>query len=351
MKKNFKIGKIRVGPGEKCFIVAELSGNHAGSLQRAKKLIFKAKQAGADAVKLQTYTSDTITLNSDSKDFKIKSDSPWKRKKNLWNLYQEAQTPWAWHKQLFTYAKKINIEIFSSPFDETAVDLLKALNCPAYKIASAEINHIPLLEKVAKTKKPVILSIGLATKQDIALAIKTLRDNGCNKIIVLQCVSEYPAKIKDQNLSLIPKIEKNFNVISGLSDHTVGFISALSSVVIGGSVVEKHFNLNDKIKTVDSFFSIEESNFSKMVKLIREAENSIGKDLFKYHQSKIKNINSRRSIYISKNIEKGEKLTLKNIKVVRPGYSLHPKYFRQLLGKNALKNLKKGARISLKNIK
>ena len=349
--KNFKIGKTKVGLNQKCFIVAELSGNHAGSLQRAKKLILKAKIAGADAVKLQTYTSDTITLNSDLKDFKIKSNSPWKKRKNLWNLYKGAQTPWEWHKSLFTYAKKVKIEIFSSPFDETAVNLLEQLKCPAYKIASAEINHIPLLERVAKTKKPVILSIGLATKKDISLAVKTLRANGCNKIIILQCVSEYPAKIQDQNLNLIPEIKKEFDVISGLSDHSIGFVSALSSVIIGGSVVEKHFNLKDKTKTVDSFFSMKEENFTRMVKLIREAESSIGKSNFQHSYNKIKNINSRRSIYVSKDISNGEKLNIKNIKVVRPGYSLHPKYFKYLLGKKTKKPLKKGSRLSLKDIK
>ena len=351
MINKFKIGRTTVGIGEKCFIVAELSGNHAGKLSRAKKLIYNAKKAGANAVKLQTYTSDTITLNSNSKDFRIKDKSPWSKKKNLWNLYQEAHTPWAWHKTLFAYAKKINIEIFSSPFDETAVDLLEKLKCPAYKIASAEINHIPLLKKVAKTKKPVILSIGLASKQDISLAVKTLRKHGCKKIIILQCVSEYPAKNKDQNLSLIPRIKKNYNVISGLSDHTKGFISALSSVVIGGSMVEKHFNLKDKIKTVDSFFSLEEENFSKMVSLIREAESTIGKNNFRIKHSQIKNINTRRSIYVSAEIKKNEKLTLKNIKVVRPGYSLHPKYFSQVLGKKTKKNLKKGSRIYLRDLR
>ena len=351
MKKNFKIGQTKIGNGEKCFIVAELSGNHAGNLKRAKKLILEAKKAGADAVKLQTYTADTITLNSNNKDFKIKESSPWKIKKNLWSLYKEAHTPWKWHKPLFLYAKKIRIEIFSSPFDESAVNLLEKLKCPAYKIASAEINHIPLLQKVAKTKKPVILSIGLATKQDILLAVKTLKDNGCTKIIILQCVSEYPAKNKDQNLGLIPRIKKDFNVISGLSDHTIGPTAAMTSAIIGGSVIEKHFNLKDKVKTVDSFFSMENTNFAKMVELIREAEGCIGKNNFKYISSKVKNINSRRSIYDSADIKKGEKFTSKNIKVVRPGLSLHPKYFSQLLKKKTKKNLKKGSRIYLKHTK
>ena len=208
-----------------------------------------------------------------------------------------------------------------------------------------------MLEKVAKTKKPVILSIGLATKQDILLAIKTLKDNGCTKIIVLQCVSEYPAKNKDQNLGLIQRIKKDFNVISGLSDHTIGPTAAMTSAIIGGSVIEKHFNLKDKVKTVDSFFSMKNTNFAKMVKLIREAESCIGKNNYKYISSKVKNINSRRSIYASADIKKGEKFTSKNIQVVRPGLSLHPKYFSHLLKKKTKKNLKKGSRIYLKHTK
>ena len=205
---KFKIGKTYVGDNSPCFVVAELSGNHNGEFSRAKKMLIKAKQSGANAVKLQTYKPETITLNSNRKDFLIGKKSPWKIKKNFWSLYKNAFTPWEWHQKLFSLAKKLKIEIFSSPFDETAVDLLEKLRCPAYKIASAEINHIPLLERVAKTKKPVILSKGLATQNDIDLALKTLKKNGCKKIIILQCVSSYPSPINEQNLRLIPIIKK-----------------------------------------------------------------------------------------------------------------------------------------------
>ena len=206
---KIKIGRTYLGDGFPCFVVAEMSGNHGGKISRALKIIHSAKKAGANAIKLQTYTADSITLKSNRKDFIIPKDSPWFKKKNLWNLYKFAHTPIGWHKQLFQEAKKIKLEIFSSPIDESAVDFLEKLNCPAYKIASAEINHIPLLEKVAKTKKPIILSTGLSTYKDIKLAIKTIRSFGNNKIIVLKCTTVYPSELKEQNLLTIPDIKKN----------------------------------------------------------------------------------------------------------------------------------------------
>lgn len=347
----FKIGKKKVGDNCKTFIVAELSGNHNQSITRAKKLIKFAKEAGADAVKLQTYKAETITLRSKSKDFLIKNKSPWKKFNNLWNLYNKASTPWSWHKELFQYARKMKIEIFSSPFDETAVDLLESLNCPAYKIASPEINHIPLLKRVAITKKPVILSKGLANLSDLKLAVKTLKKNGCKKIAILQCVTSYPAPIEEQNLQLIKDIKKKFKVISGLSDHTQTNTSSIASVALGGSIVEKHFNISDKIKTVDSFFSVDFENFKNLIKSIREVEISKGKAKYEISKSSRKHFFGRRSIYVAKDIRIGEKITLQNIKVVRPAHSLHPKYFDKILGKFSKKKLKTGARINLKYLR
>jgi len=346
----FKIGKVLIGQNQRCAIVAELSGNHGGNLNRIKMLIIQAKKSGADLIKLQSYTPDTITLNSNKKDFQIIKNTPWKKNKNLWDLYNKAQTPWSWHKEIFKLGKKINIDIFSSPFDETAVDMLEKLNCPAYKIASAEITHIPLIEKIAKTKKPVVLSIGLADLSDVNLAIKTLRKNGCKHICVLQCVSSYPSPLEEQNLSLIPLIKKKFGVTSGLSDHTTGTTTALTSVALGASVVEKHFNLSDKKKTVDSFFSLNNLRFKIMVKEIRNVEAVIGRSTFAISKSSKKNLNSRRSIYISKKIQKGEKITLKNIRVVRPSFGLHPKYFKKVLGKKINRSLVLGDRLKLKFI-
>ena len=348
---NFKIGKYNVGVGKKAFIVAELSGNHNQSLNRAKRLIKYAKLAGADAVKLQTYTADTITLKSNTNDFKIKNNSPWKKYKNFWNLYNAASTPWIWHKELFKTAKKYNLEIFSSPFDESAVEFLESLKCPAYKIASPEINHIPLIKKVAKTGKPVILSTGLADLKDIKLAIKTLKKNGCKKIAVLQCVSSYPAPIAEQNLKVITDIKKKFKVLSGLSDHTIGNTSALTSVAMGGSIVEKHLNTDEKIKTVDSFFSSNVETFKDMVKKIREVEMSIGKIQYKITRESKKHLRGRRSIYVSKLINIGDKFSKKNIKIVRPNLGLHPRFFDKILGKTSKHRIKPGTSFKKKYLK
>lgn len=347
---QFKIGRKKVGDNSPTLIVAELSGNHNGDFNRMRDLIIKAKESGADMIKLQTYTADTITLNSNKKDFRINKKTPWKKNKNLWSLYNKASTPWEWHKKIFNLGKKLKIDIFSSPFDEKAVDLLEKLNCPAYKIASAEINHIPLIEKIAKTRKPVILSIGLASLADIKFALKILKKNKNKKIIVLQCVSCYPSPLNEQNLKILPIIKKKFRVTVGLSDHTLGNTAALASVALGASVIEKHFNLDDNKKTVDSFFSIKSTNFKKMVKEIRNVEALIGSGKFGISKSSKKNLNSMRSIYISKKINKGEKISKDNIKVVRPAFGLHPKYYKKILGKKVNKTLYFGDKLKLNYI-
>ena len=347
---KIRIGKKIIGEGKKTFIVAELSGNHNGSLLEAKKLIRYAKIAGADAVKLQTYKADTITLKSNKKDFRISKYSPWKKYKNFWNLYRKASTPWSWHKELFRVARKNKIEIFSSPFDESAVDFLEKLNCPAYKIASPEINHIPLLEKVAKTGKPIILSLGLADYYDLKLAIQTLRRNRCKKIAVLQCVTSYPAPLSEQNLQTINDIKK-MGVLSGLSDHTIGNTSAITSVALGGSIVEKHFNLIKNVKTVDSFFSANLKSFRDLVRSIREVEKAKGVSSYKITSSAKKHLIGKRSIYISDNIQRGEKFSIKNIKIVRPNLGAHPKFFNKIIGKKSKYNLMAGTPFKIKYLK
>ena len=345
---KFRIGKKYIGDNCPALIVAELSGNHGGNFSRIKKLIIKAKESGADMIKLQTYTADSITLNSNKKDFRINKNTPWKKNKNLWDLYNKAFTPWEWHKKIFELCRKINIEVFSSPFDESAVDLLEKLNCPAYKIASAEINHIPLLTKVAKTQKPVIISVGLADLKDIQYAIKILKKNNCKKIIILKCVSSYPAPLEEQNLISIAELRKRFGTLVGFSDHTIGIAAPITAAVLGASLIEKHFNLSDNRKTVDSFFSLNDTNFRKMVKEIRDAEISIGKINFEISKSSKKNLNSRRSIYVSKNINKGEIISRDNIQIVRPNFGLHPKFFDKLIGKKVNKKLFLGDRMRLK---
>ena len=344
---NIKIGKSLISNYNKSFIIAEMSANHNSSLSEAIKIIKSAKKCGANAVKLQTYTADTITLKSNKTDFLIPKNSPWYKKKNLWNLFNQAKTPWEWHEKLFKTAKKIGIEIFSSPFDETAVDFLEKLNCPAYKIASSEINHIPLLEKVAKTGKPVILSTGLANSKDIDLAIKTLKKNHSKKIILLICRSEYPANIDDYNLKLIETYKKKYKIILGLSDHTIGNSLAISALTIGAKVFEKHFKLNTQKKSVDSFFSQNEKEFKGYVLGIRGVERALNKKINK----NLKGYKNMRSIYVQKKILKNEKLNNSNIKICRPGYSLHPKYYNQILGQKTNKTLYSGDRIKLQYLK
>tara|TARA_B110000238_G_C16117295_1_gene435482 strand:+ start:871 stop:1926 length:1056 start_codon:yes stop_codon:yes gene_type:complete len=343
---NIKFGKTLIGNNKKSFVIAEMSGNHNSSLSKAMKIILAAKKCGACAIKLQTYTADTITIKSNKKDFLIPKNSPWSKKKNLWNLYNYAHTPWAWHKKLFDYANKIGIEIFSSPFDDSAVDLLESLNCKAYKIASSEINHIPLLERVAKTKKPIFLSTGLASYKDIDLAIKTLRKKKVKKIILLICKSNYPAKVEEYNLKLIKLFKKKYNIIIGLSDHTLGNSLAISSLTLGARVFEKHFKLNNQKDSVDSFFSQNESDFKKYISEIREVEAALN------YSKKVDSNGSKkmRSIYVSKKILKNEKITNQNIKISRPGLSLHPKYFSKIIGLKVNRSLNLGDRLSLKFI-
>ncbi len=344
---NIKIGKKIIGQNKESFIIAEMSGNHNASINKAMKIILAAKKCGADAIKLQTYTADTITIKSNKKDFLIPTSSPWKKKKNLWNLYNYAHTPWSWHPKLFNYAKKIGIEIFSSPFDETAVDFLESLGCKAYKIASSEINHIPLIEKVAETKKPVFLSTGLASFKDIDLAIKTLKKKNVQKIILLLCKSNYPAKIQDYNLKLIKIFKKKYNIVIGLSDHSLGNSLAISSLTLGAKVFEKHFKLNSEKNSVDSFFSQNESEFKKYVSDIKQVE--IALDLPKENNSN--GFKSMRSIYVSRKIRKNEKITVNNIKISRPGLSLHPKFYNKIIGLKVTKNLSSGDRLLPKFIK
>ena len=326
-KKNFKIGNKFVGEGHRCLIVAEISANHNKSFKITKKLINSAKKNGADLIKIQTYTADTLTINSKKKDFLIKKNNSWNKDKFLWRLYKKAETPNNLTLKIFKYCKSIGINVFSSPFDVEAVNFLEKLGCPAYKIASPEITHIPLIERVAMTKKPIILSLGLANTSDIELALKTIRKKGNNKIILLQCVSSYPALIVEQNIKSIQQIKKKYNVISGLSDHTMGFIAPISAVAVGAKLIEKHFNIKNN-RSIDSFFSTTDSNFKEMVNNLRLAEASLGTGKIQISNSSKKNINSRRSIYVSKNIKKGDVINKDNIKIVRPNYGLHPKFYK-----------------------
>lgn len=343
---EINIGKHILGPGHPTFIIAEMSGNHGGNLDQALQIVHAAKKAGADAIKLQTYTADTITLKSEKKDFCIESGNPWEKHQTLWELYDAAYTPWEWHEPLFAEAKKLGIEIFSSPFDEKAVDFLEQFNPPAYKIASPEITHIPLLKKVAQTGKPVIISTGIAELSDIELAISVLRAENVKDIVILQCSTAYPAPPEETNLAVIEDIKTKFNVLSGLSDHSVGISIPIASVALGANVIEKHITLDVSDATVDSFFSTGEVEFEQMVLGIRKVEKAIGKVNYDITPSSMKSVNGRRSLYVSDQIKKGAVFSPENVKCVRPAYGLHPRYYDEIMGKKAAIDLECGDRLS-----
>ena len=345
---NCYIGGEKIGLGCPIFIIAEMSGNHNGSLEQAIQIVHAAKETGANAIKLQTYRPDTITLKTDNQDFKIPSESPWAKEESLYDLYEKAYTPWEWHKVLFDEAKKVDLTIFSSPFDKTAVDLLEELDAPAYKIASPEITDIPLIKYVAQKGKPILLSTGMGHKKDIELAVETIRKEGLEDIIILKCTSNYPTIHKDMNLKAIPRLKEDFNCLVGLSDHSTDSIAPVSATVLGASVIEKHFVISKEEKTVDSFFSLNIKEFTDMVTMVRNTEAALGTDT--YNLPDKVNLKGRRSLYIAKDIQKGSKITENNIASVRPGFGLHPKYYDQVISKIVNKNLKKGDRLKLEDL-
>ena len=329
------------------YIIAELSCNHCQNLNKAKKIIDLAKKSGADAVKLQTYTADSMTLNIKKKNFRI-SDGLWKNKK-LWDLYDKASTPYEWHAHLFKHAKKKKIKIFSSPFDEDALILLEKLNCPIYKIASFEMTDLNLIKQVAKTKKPMIISTGMASIDEIAEAYYTAKKNGCRDITLLYCVSNYPSKVEDFNLNNIKILKKKFNCKIGFSDHSNDPRIASAAVAAGAVVFEKHLILNKNDRSFDRKFSVNGKEFLEYKKNIDFNFNLLGKDKFIRSKSENKSKIFRRSIYVIKNIKKGEKFTKKNIKTLRPALGIEAKFFEKLLYKKSSKNFRYGEVIK-KNI-
>ena len=328
------------------FVIAELSANHNGSLATAIETIRAAKRAGADAIKFQTYTADTLTLDCDESDFVIKGGTIWDGKK-LHDLYKEAYTPWEWHAQLFEVAKEEGLVCFSSPFDKTAVDFLETLHCPIYKIASFEITDIPLIEYVAKQGKPIIISTGIASYDDIHLAVETCRKVGNDNITLLKCTSSYPAPVAEANLAMMQQLAIDFKVKIGLSDHTLGSTVPVIATALGAEVIEKHFILDRSIGGPDASFSMNEIEFTAMVKAIREAEVAVGTTSYELSPKQVAGKDFSRSLYVAESINKGDIITEATIKSVRPGFSLHPKHLPEILGKTAKRDLKKGERISL----
>jgi len=342
---EIKIGKRKIGDNHPVFIIAEMSGNHNKSFIRAKEIIYAAAEAGADAIKLQTYTPDTITIDCKNKWFKVHGKNKWSGR-YLYDLYKEAQTPWDWQPKLKKYAQKLGLILFSTPFDATAVDFLENINVIAYKVASFEVVDIPLLEKIGKTKKPVIISRGMATEIELRQAVKTLKINGTKEIAILHCVSSYPAKAEDMNLSTIPELKKKFKTVSGLSDHSLGILASCTAVSLGANIIEKHITLSRKDGGPDSSFSLELNEFKELVSSIREVETSIGKPQNGPLKSESQGISARKSLFVVKDIKKGEKFTKENVHSIRPGYGLSPKFFKIIIQKSSRKNIKKGTPLS-----
>ncbi len=336
---DIKIGNISIGNDHKPFVIAEMSGNHNQSLERALEMVDAAAAAGAHALKLQTYRADTITMKGA---YTIDDKNSLWNGKELHDLYKQAYTPWEWHKSIFDRAKQKGMEAFSSPFDETAVDFLESLNVPCYKIASFENTHHPLLIKVAKTGKPVIMSTGVSTAEDVTESVKVLRDAGCKQLILLKCTSTYPASPENTNLNTIPRLAEMHNCLVGLSDHTMGIGASVAAVALGARVIEKHFTLRRSDGGVDSAFSMEPEELKALVIETERAFLALGKIQTDIQESEKKSLLFKRSIYISEDITEGEVFTEKNLRVIRPGDGLHPRYYLQLLGKKAPKNYKKG---------
>ncbi len=320
------------------YIIAELSANHGGDIFIAKETIKTAKEIGANAIKLQTYTADTLTLDSDKDDFIIKGGTLWDGKK-LYDLYKEAYTPWEWHKELFEYAREIGIDIFSTPFDKSAVDFLETLNPSAYKIASFEITDYELIRYTASKGKPMIISTGIATIQEIQDAVDICQSEENFEIVLLKCTSAYPAPLEDANLKTIPNLAQTFGVIAGFSDHTIGVTAPIIAVALGAKVIEKHFILDKSIGGADADFSMDKQEFADMVKAIRDTQQLLGCVTYNMDNKKKKNRRFARSLYVAQDIKVGEIFTEENIKSVRPSYGLHPKYLKSILGKKATKDI------------
>jgi len=343
MKPNIQIAGRTIGPGSPPYVIAELSANHNGNLETALRIIEEAKKAGADAVKLQTYKPDTITLNCQDKDFRIEGGL-WDGRV-LYDLYNEAHMPWEWHANLFEHAKEVGITIFSTPFDSTAVDLLEDLNTPAYKIASFEAIDLPLIKYVASTGKPMIISTGMADAEEIQEAIDAAREGGCEELAILHCVSGYPAPASDYNLATIPDMIKRFGLATGLSDHTLDNATAIASVALGATIIEKHFTLDRSGGGSDDSFSLEPKELSDLCRDARTAWGALGSVKYSLKDSEKDNVPFRRSLYFVKDLVAGELITKDAVRSVRPGYGVAPKYFDEVVGSIVVADVKKNTAV------
>ena len=344
--KSIKIGDYTINQESPVFIIAELSANHNGSITTAIETIKAAKRAGADCIKLQTFTADTITLDSKKEDFKIVQGTLWDGQ-YLHDLYKTAYTPWEWHEKLMGVAKEEGLICFSSPFDPTAVTFLETLDVPAYKIASFEITDIPLIELVASKGKPVIISTGIAEQEDIELALDACKRMGNNNIALLKCTSSYPAPIEEANMSMVKDLAERYDVISGLSDHTMGSTVPVVATALGAKIIEKHFILDRSIGGADASFSMNEAEFTDMVTVVREAESAIGVVDYTLTEKQRKGRDFCRSLYVVEAIKAGELLTKNNVRSIRPGFGMHPKFYKDILNKKAVVDLEKGSPLKM----
>ena len=348
--KNINIAHLSIGLNSRPVVIAEMSGNHNQSLERALEIVEIAAKTGAQCLKIQTYTPDTMTLDLDEREFHIGDPGNLWEGKSLYNLYKEAYTPWEWHKPIFDKAKSLGMVPFSTPFDDTAVDFLESLNVPCYKIASAEIIDLPLIKKVASTGKPMIMSTGMASLAEIAEAVDTARKNGCSEIILLKCTSTYPAVPTDSDIITIPNLRETFDCEVGLSDHTMGLGVSIAAVALGGTVIEKHFTLRRSDGGVDSAFSLEPSEFESLVIETERAWQSLGRVKYGPTKSEEKSLRFRRSLYIVKDVKEGEVLNLENVRAIRPGLGLPPKNLDLILGKRVKMDIKTGTPLSWDHI-
>lgn len=344
MDETIMIGDRRIGRGS-CYIVAELSGNHKGDLDRALRSIRAADDAGVDAVKLQTYTPDTITIDASDPEFIVPGEGEWGGR-TLYDLYDEAHTPWEWHEQLFEEGRQCGLDVFSSPFDPTAVDLLEDLGAPAYKIASFELVDDGLLQRVAHTGKPVILSTGMASLEEIAHAVDCLRTGGCDHIVLLRCTSSYPAPDSEMNLASIPVLKEALNCPVGLSDHSLGWTAPVVAVTLGACMIEKHFTLSRQAGGVDSHFSLEPGELEELVENVRRAEEMMGRAKFGPGKQEMESLRFRRSLYVVQHVDTGEKFTEENVRSIRPGFGLSPRYRDVVLGRRANRSIDRGTPLS-----
>jgi len=340
-----RLGNREIGRGRRVYIVAELSANHNQSYDQAVRIIHAAKEAGADAVKLQTYTADTITIRSDKEYFRIGGGTLWDGR-TLYDLYREAYTPWDWQPKLKAEAEALGLDLFSSPFDDSAVDFLEQMNVPAYKVASPELVDIPLIQKMARTGKPLIISTGMATLAEINEAMQAAREAGATQIALLKCTSTYPARPEQMNLRMIPELSRRFAVPAGLSDHTMGLTVPVAAVALGACLIEKHLTMDRSQKGPDSGFSLEPQEFKAMVDAVREAEKALGEGSFKGDQLEAKSRIFRRSLFVVRDVRQGEAFNAQNVRSIRPAHGLHTRHLPEILGRKAACDIEKGTPLS-----